>query len=145
MPVTSIAIKAAKAAAFAGWVVLAFWALSLSYSSSFFEYNLPSRLPPFLAAFAATVALPISAHVQWQRVTREKISPLRGWLLHCVVATGLFVPLVAVASLLARAPAPWHLSADDAMGVGIDFLLLLTAAIASSVVLAIAFLLRRRR
>jgi hypothetical protein len=54
-------MKAAKAVAFAGWVVLAFWAFSLSSSSSFFEYNLPSRLPPFLAAFAAAVALPIIA------------------------------------------------------------------------------------
>jgi hypothetical protein len=138
-----MAIKAAKAAAFAVWIVLAFWAFSLGSSSSFFAYNLPSRLPPFLAAFAAAVALPVSAHLQWQRVTREKVTPLRGWLVHTAVAAGSLVPLPVIAALLARAPRPWHLSGDDAMGVGIDFLLLLAAAGFSSVLLALAFLLAR--
>jgi hypothetical protein len=64
--------------------------------------------------------------------------------MHTVVAAGLLVPLAAIAALLARAPRPWHLSGDDAMGVGIDFLLLLAAVFASSAFLAMAFLLRRR-
>ena len=51
--------------------------------------------------------------------------------------------LTACVPLLSRAPEPWHLSGDDAMGVGIDFLLLCGIAAACLVVLLVSFWLGR--
>jgi len=36
--------------ALTAWSAFAFWAFSLSYSTAFFQYDLASRLPPFIAA-----------------------------------------------------------------------------------------------
>jgi hypothetical protein len=47
--------------------------------------------------------------------------------------------------VLSRAPGPWRLEADDAMGVGIDNAILLVLAIACSVVLAVALWIRSIR
>ena len=50
------------------------------------------------------------------------------------------MPLAGMGALLVRAPAPFHLSGDDAMGVGIDFMVLTAASIASALVLGILLL-----
>lgn len=52
------------------------------------------------------------------------------------------LPLAAASYLLSHATGPWRLSGDDAMGVGIDFVLLAVLAAASVLGLAAAFLLR---
>jgi hypothetical protein len=54
------------------------------------------------------------------------------------------LPLAGTAALLARAPAPFHLSGDDAMGVGIDFMVLTAAAIVSALLLGLLLLADRR-
>ena len=51
--------------------------------------------------------------------------------------------MMLVAALLARVPGPWKLSADDAMGVGISFLMLVAMAIVSGLVLALALAFAR--
>ena len=151
MPVTSqrVASGALTIAFLLSWAAFSFWLFSFSYSSSFFQYNLPSRLPPFAAAVLGALALPISAACQWRRVRRRTARPLRAWLSHCLWAAASVVPLLVVAALVAHAPGPWRSSADDAMGTGIDFLLLVGMAIASAVLLGVALvirnLVRRRR
>lgn len=123
------------------WVGLSFWLFGLNYSSSFFHYNLPSRLPPFIAACLGALALPTSAFWQWSRV-RRGARPLRAWFVHSFWAAASVVPLVAVAAAAMRAPSPWRPSADDAMGTGIDFLLLVGLAVASAALLGLALVIR---
>ena len=67
-----------KLTALLAWSAFAFWLFRFSFSSSFFRYNLASRLPPFAAAFAGAVALPISAHHQWRRQLHFRASCLAG-------------------------------------------------------------------
>jgi hypothetical protein len=50
---------------------------------------------------------------------------------------------MVVSGVLSRAPDPWHLSADDAMGVGIDWLLLLGLSLLSLPVVGVALLVGR--
>lgn len=125
------------------WAAFAFWAFSFSFSSSYFSYSLASRLPPFLAAFGGAVALPISAYYQWKRA-RSGASHLAAWLVHSACAALCVMPLAATAALLSRLPEPFHLSGDDAMGVGISFLALAAAAIVSALLLGILLLANRR-
>ena len=128
-----------------GWSALAFWAFSLSYSSSFFQYDLPSRLPPFLAAFAGAIAIPVSLRYQMRRVGAGLCPPLRAWLLHAGASVAAVVPLALTAAVLSRVRGPMHLSGDDAMGVGLNFLMLVLVAVLSGIFLAIALLRRKTR
>ena len=144
MNLATFALGAAKLIALLLWAALAFWTFSLSFSSSFFEHDLPSRLPPFVAAFAGALALPISAYFQWKRA-RHGASRLGAWLGHAAIAAVCLLPLAGTAALLSRAPEPFHLSGDDAMGVGVMFLVLSAAAIASGLLLGALLLLDRRR
>jgi hypothetical protein len=139
---SKVALGVVKLTAFVAWCCFVFWVFSFNYSSSFFHYNVHSRLPPFLAAFSGAVALPLSVHYQWTRIRLGYSSPLRAWLFHGVSALACVLPLLAVAGLMVRLPAPWHASADDAMGTGIDFLILVALALASSVLLGLALLVR---
>lgn len=121
------------------WMTFWFWAFSLAYSSSFFAYNRHSRLPVFAAALVGAAGIFASAVVQW----RAPRSVVRACLRHAVgVAASLF-PLVAVSALLHRADGPWRPSADDAMGTGIDFLLLTGVGMASLAFLASGLALRK--
>jgi len=131
-------------AALFGWGFLAFWALSLSYSASFFQYDVASRLPPFLAAFTGAIAIPVSGYYQLHRVRRGHCTAVRGWLLHVCGSIAAVLPLAATVAVLSRVPGPMHLSGDDAMGVGLDFALLVGVEILSALVLAVALLLQRR-
>jgi Mn2+/Fe2+ NRAMP family transporter len=135
--------RIALAALLGGWILLALWTFSLSFSDSFFRYNLPSRLPPFLAASLGAVVLPVSLWFHWARVSGGRASAAGAWLRHSLVAAASLLPLVATAFLLHRAPEPFHPSADDAMGTGIDFLILAASAIASSVLFGLVLLVRR--
>ena len=123
------------------WTGLAFWAFSFSYSSSFFQYSRPSRLPPFVAALLA-VLIPISGVRQWRRVRLGKTSALRAWIAHALAAAASLAPLALVAAILARAPDPWRLSGDDAMGVGLNFLGLAALGVASALILGVALAMR---
>jgi uncharacterized membrane-anchored protein len=126
------------------WTAFAFWAFSLSYSTSFFQYDLASRLPPFIAALAGAIAIPVSARHQLKRVSRNECSPMKGWLLHAATCVAAVLPLALTAAILSRVPGPMHLSGDDAMGVGLNFLMLVLVAIVSGCLLAV-MLMRRRR
>lgn len=125
--------------------MFAFRVFSFGFSDSFFEYNLHSRLPPFLAAWLAAVAIAISGFAQWRQVRSGRTSAMRAWWFHVLAAAASLVPLLAVAAILHRAPPPWHLSADDAMGVGIDWLMLVGFALLSLVVEAVVLALARPR
>jgi hypothetical protein len=85
-----------------------------------------------------------SAVVQWRAPKSIVVACLR----HAVGVAASLCPLVAVSALLRRAQEPWRPSADDAMGTGIDFLLLTGVGIASLAALAGGLTLRnlwRRR
>ena len=135
--------KIALLAVLCAWTILAFWTFSLGYSSSFFQYNLPSRLPPFLAALLGAIALPVGAWFHWARVSGGRVSPAKGWLHQCLTASVSLLPLVATAFLVHHAPEPFRPSADDAMGTGIDFMILLAAVLAWTVLFGLALLVRR--
>lgn len=138
------ASQAAWYVALTAWTAFAFWAFSLSYSASYFQYDLPSRLPPFIAALAGAIAMPVSARYQLGRVSRNECSPIKGWLTHAATCVAAVLPLALTAAILSRVPGPMHLSGDDAMGVGLNFLMLVLVAIVSGCVLAV-MLMRRRR
>ena len=136
-------MRCGLAIALLAWSAFAFWLFSFSYSDGYFRYSLASRLPLFLVAFAAAVAIPCSAAWQWLRARRARTTRLRAWLAHVIACALALVPFFLVTAVLVRLPSRWRLSADDAMGAGIDFLMLLALAIASGVVLAVALALTR--
>lgn len=142
MAIPALALRIVKILTLLAWAAFAVWAFAFSFSSSFFHYAPHSRLPPFFAAWAGAVVLPISAHLQWSRVARRGRSPLLAWFLHGVTAAACVLPMMAVAAVLSRAPSPWRPSADDAMGAGIDFMVLTGMAIASGILLGLALLVR---
>jgi len=131
-------------AAGALWLTFWFWAFSFAYSNSFFVYNPHSRLPVFGAALLGAGGIFVSAVVQW----RARKSIVAACLGHAVGVVASLCPLLAVSALLRRAAGPWRPSADDAMGTGMDFLLLAGVGLASLAVLASGLALRgvwRRR
>ena len=138
-----LALGIGLAVALLGWAAFVFWTFSYSFSSSFFRYNQPARFAPFLAAWLGAMVFPVSAVHQWLRVLRAATSRLRAWLTHVAVSALALLPLVAVASVLRVLPAPWKPPADDAMGIGIDFLLLQAMGLGWVVLLTLALLLHR--
>jgi len=120
------------------WAAFWFWAFSLAYSDSFFDYNRNSRVPVFVAALLGAVLIFASAARQW----RSRRSPVAASVRHALGVVLSVSPLLATSALLHHAPPPWRPSADDAMGTGIDFLLLVGAGLASLVVLAGGLALR---
>jgi hypothetical protein len=87
---------------------------------------------------AAAVALPWSGGRQWWRYRSGERTRLAAFGRH-LLATGaaLGVPLGVVAALRV-APRAMRPSADDAMGIGLDFLAVLAIAVASALVLGVA-------
>jgi F0F1-type ATP synthase membrane subunit c/vacuolar-type H+-ATPase subunit K len=126
-------------AAGAMWMAFWFWAFSFAYSDSFFAYDRHSRLPVFAAALLGAGGILGSAVAQWRAVR----SVVGACLRHAVGVAASLCPLVAVSALQRQAGPPWRPSADDAMGVGIDFLLLMGAGIASLAVLASGLTVRK--
>jgi hypothetical protein len=121
------------------WLAFWFWAFSFAYSDGFFRYERCSRLPVFAAALLGAVVIPGSARRAWRRRTlwAALVAHLAG------VVCGL-APLALVSALSSRLPGPCRLSADDAMGAGIDFMLLVGVSLLSTVALVGAWALRRR-
>lgn len=120
------------------WMAFSFWAFSYSFSNSFLLYNRHSRLPVFGAALLGAGAILGSAYVQWRRHRPLLVACVR----QAIGAALALAPLVVVSAVLGRAPDPWHPSADDAMGSGIDFLVLCALGIVSVILLAIALAVR---
>ncbi|MCM2256329.1 MAG: hypothetical protein NDJ94_11730 [Vicinamibacteria bacterium] len=128
----------ALVAAGLAWTGCWFWAFSFGFSDSFFEHNRHSRIPPLIAATLAAAGIFTSFVVQWRRSGSIQGAFVRH-VAGVVVAMGPFLILPA---LLRHAPRHWRPSADDAMGIGIDFLVLTALAVASAVVLPAALGLR---
>lgn len=145
MKMSALARRAGWIAALLGWSVFAFWAFSLSYSMSYFEYSLASRLPPFLAALAGAIAIPVSVWYQLQRVGRTRHAMVRAWVMHVCTAIAAIAPLAAIAAVLSRIRGPMHLSGDDAMGVGLNFIFLSATALFSVLFLTVVLVLKHRR
>lgn len=145
MKMSALARRVGWTAALLGWSAFAFWAFSLSYSTSYFEYSLASRLPPFLAAFVGAVAIPVSVWYQLQRVGRSRHSMVRAWVMHVCTSIAAVAPLAAIAAVLSRIRGPMHLSGDDAMGVGLNFIFLTATALFSVLFLTVVLVLKHRR
>ena len=128
-----------------GWLAFWFWAFSLAYSDGFFLYNHHSRLPTFAGALLCACVLPLSTLRQWRQVAHGHRGALAALLAHGLTSlVALAVPF-SLTLILSRAPRPWRLEADDAMGVGIDNAVLLILAMLSVVILATALALERYR
>jgi len=140
-------VRAGLGVALLAWAGFAFWLFSFSFSSSFFRWNLAARLGPFVGAWLAAVALPVAGAWELAGFARGRRGALAAWLRHLGWTVLAFVPFLAVTALQRRLSDPFRLSADDAMGVGIDFLILvvLAAGFASAQAAALAGLVARRR
>jgi hypothetical protein len=131
------------AAGWIAWTATWAWLLTFSFSDSYFKYDLCSRGLVFIAAMVGALVLPVGL----LRVSRRANS-IVGLLVRFggVVALSLF-PLAATSFALSRLPGQCHLSGDDAMGAGIDFILLSGAAMGIGSVATAAGVIRvaRRR
>lgn len=127
--------KLGAAVATLAWTTFWFWAFSFAYSDSFFVYNRHSRIPTFVAALLIAVLIPWSAALQGWRFARSGRRGMLAILAHLGTCLVLLACLPAVSGVLRRSGPPWRASADDAMGVGIDFLMLLGLAVVSVIVL----------
>ena len=123
----------------AAWVTSWVWLFAFSYTHSYFNYNLCSRVPVFAAALIGAILVPAGAFLVWRRCVSVPAVVIG----QVGVSFVSLLPLAATAGLVSRVSGPCHLSGDDAMGAGIDFLMLSGAAAASIVVLAIAGVVRR--
>ena len=138
-------MRALVLAIIVGWIGFWFWAFSFAFSDNFFEYNLHSRLPTFLAALFCVSAIPLSALLALRQVVDGHRPPIAALGIHLARTIAAIAVPLAVMFVLARVPHPWRLEADDAMGVGIGFAALFLVAALSIVLLAIALVIRRAR
>jgi len=120
------------------WLALCVWMFAFSYSDSYFKYSHCSRIAVFAAALIGSAAIPAGAILVWRRFN----SALSRSLAQAGVSLLALFPLAATSFLLSRIRGACHLSGDDAMGVGINFLLLTGIAAISVVGLAIAAIVR---
>jgi len=123
------------------WVSFCVWMFAFSYSDSYFEYSHCSRIPVFAAAMLGSAALPVGAFAVLHRFP-SALGVIIGQL---GVSALSLVPLAATNFVLSRIPGACHLSGDDAMGAGINFLLLTAIAGISVAGVALAAMVRPRR
>lgn len=136
--IRALAARTSVAIAALAWALFCIWLFSFSFSDRFFEYNLPSRLPPFLAAVASAMAIPVSGVRQWLRARHGKVTRLRAWMTHVIASAASMLPFVLVVAIGSKAPTPWRPSADDAMGLGIDFVMLIGIGLVSLLLCGLA-------
>ncbi len=136
--------------AFIVWMGGWFWAFSFAYSSSFFKYHLGTRLPFLVLALVAVTVPPLSGYWAVTRTLRRKISVIRAVGLNLGFSglpLSVFWVVHAIWLKLGTGPGRSAFEADEAMGVGIDFLLCLTVFVATNgtvmCILALLSLLRR--
>jgi len=118
------------------WFGVWFWAFSLAYSG-FFAFQLRSRIPTFLAALVAVHLIPGNAIREWAAVRHGRRGRGIALAREVAVAVSALVLVFATAWILGKAPAPWRLEANDAMGVGIDLAALAIVVVATEVVLGV--------
>jgi hypothetical protein len=123
------------------WVALWTWAFAFSYSDSYFRYSPCTRIPVFAAALLGAIAMPASALRLWRRSGPAWALALR----QAGASLVALLPVMATSFVLSRAPGACRLSGDDAMGVGIDILVLGALALVTTVVLGLAVAARRSR
>ena len=127
------------------WAGFWFWAFSFSYSDGFFLYDRYSRISISLTALIAAIFIPFSAIVQWRWYEKSKYSGVRSFLVHIATCFVIVSVFFTVFWAFAKAPPPWRLEADDAMGAGIDLMLLVVIAILSIAVFGVALAVKRNR
>jgi len=127
------------------WAGFWAWAFGFAYSENFFAWNRHARWTGYVAVWSASLLLPGSALRQWGVFRRGARSAAKAFGRHLVASLAVLAAVAAVLYALARAPAPWHLEADDAMGFGIDFVGLLAIAIAATLVLGVGLGVSRAR
>jgi hypothetical protein len=128
------------AAAYAAWLGAWFWAFSFAYGNGFFRYNLATRLPVLLLALGAVAVPPLSAWLVLRKAAGGDWSKAKAWLVNLGVTAlplAAFWALMVAAVQIARAFGRKVFSADDAMGVGIDFMLCAAVVVAFDVVVGV--------
>ena len=127
------------------WLGFFFWAFSFQYSSGYFQYHFKARVAEVVIGMAVVAVCPLSfVWCRW-RVRRRRLGSLSALAIHCVICGAAFLLGVEIAGALAKSHGPYHLEADDAMGLGFDLLLILCVFVLSVVVLGLCLFYERNR
>jgi hypothetical protein len=135
-------LRPALFVAFLAWMAIWFWAFSLAYSSSFFQYDLGTRLPFLFLSLLAVAVPPPSSYWVVSRTIRMKSSATRAGLINLVVSALPLLLFSAVYFLwvyLFQGPGRVAFEADEAMAIGIDFALCMGVFVATNVLLWLVF------
>jgi hypothetical protein len=111
---------------YAVWLAACFWLFSFQYSSSFFRYHLDTRLPFLALSLLVVVVAPLSGYWAISRVLRGRSSVVGAALRHALVSAApvaLFFGVSVVWKALSRHSRSLMIEADEAMGIGIDFMI----------------------
>jgi hypothetical protein len=135
---------------YAVWLVACYWLFSFQYSPGFFRYHLGTRLPFLALSLLVVVVAPISGYWAISRVLLGRISVVRAALRHvCVSAApvALFFGVSVVWKALSRRSGRLMIEADEAMGIGIDFMVCIGVVLLSYIIVggALVFLRITRR
>jgi hypothetical protein len=134
-------MRVVLAIAFAAWIAVWFWAFSFAFSASYFWYHLPSRLTFFLLALASAAAPPLSGFWVIKRFAAHRFSAFKGCVTHLLVTAIpvlLFWGVGSASVLIANRFGRLAFEADEAMGIGLQFLMCVAVFLAGNVLLWIA-------
>jgi len=138
--------------AWLGWLLGWFWAFSIGFSASYFDFHRATRIPVLLLALLVIGVAPLSCHRYLDRALGGRLGAVRASLANlavCALPLGLFWGVLAGWVALARRAGRLAFEADEAMGNGIVFLLCAAVVLAAGAVvpllLGVVTLLRRFR
>ena len=132
-------LRTALVVAFLAWMAGWFWTFGYSFSSNFFRHNLDSRFPLVFMKLLAVAVPPLSGYWAVTRTIGHKMGAIKAFLVNLAVSA---VPLLVFAAVLeiwlaiARRQGELAFEADEAMGIGIDFLFCQAAFLATNLIVA---------
>ena len=128
---------------FALWVVAWFWFFSFQYSSGFFRYHLDTRLPFLALSILVVIVAPLSGYWWLKQFLRYRIGGVRAVVYHALVSAAplaLFGCVHASWLSLANRTGRTAFEADEAMGIGINFIVCTNVVLLSYVLVGIAMI-----
>jgi hypothetical protein len=145
-------VRALLLVLYAVWMAFWFWFFSFQYGSGFFQYHLDTRLPFLALSLLAVAVAPLSGYFFISCVGRGAMGIGRASLFHVLASTaplGLFGCVSAVWMAVASYGGRPAFEADEAMGIGIDFMVcvgvvLLSYLVVGPVIMALAFFRSRK-
>jgi hypothetical protein len=151
-PVTKIAVRVLLIGALVGWIAVWLPVFGLSFSPSIFQYHRGTRLPALILSLLAIAVPPVSGYWAVTRTIWRKAGALRAFGTNLVVSGApvfLYWSYHAIVLHLARKKGELAFEADEAMGIGIIYLLCVAIFVGLNVVVGIVLIgiqvMRRRR